>query len=111
MQVRSVRDLQVAARARRRELGMTQQQVAEAAGVSRKWLVGFEGGVASAVELSLVLRLFAILDIPLYVGDPSDTDSDTDSDTAAHLVDLKTHMVGLTALSPFSATTAPGSSA
>src|SRR4051812_17930301 len=65
VRISSVRDMQVLARARRRDLGLTQQEAADRAGVSRKWLVNFESGTASAVELSLVLRLFAALDVPL----------------------------------------------
>jgi len=95
MVISSVRDMQVLARTRRLELGLTQSQVAERAGVSRKWLVNFEGGTATAVELSLVLRLFAALKIPLTTSSP---------DSPALLepeprVDLGGHLAAVTARS------------
>ena len=91
MEVRSVRDLQVAARSRRLELGLTQQELADKARVSRKWLVGFEGGSASAVELALVLRLFAALDVPVLLGDTPATEP---APTAQPL-DLNMHLARL----------------
>jgi transcriptional regulator with XRE-family HTH domain len=63
----SVQALQSVARARRRELGLSQQDVANAADVSRKWLSAFERGAASAAELPLVLRLLAALHLRLVV--------------------------------------------
>lgn len=87
MEIRSVRDLQVAARSRRLELGLTQQEVADQAAVSRKWLVGFEGGSATAVELALVLRLFAALEIPLILGETPTTEPER-----TQLPDLTQHL-------------------
>lgn len=50
--------------ARRRELGITQVDLAERCGVSRQWLVGFEGG-RSSVETGLALRTLRALDLHL----------------------------------------------
>ena len=49
---------------RRRELGMTQARLAERGGVSRQWLVRFEGGTHS-VETGLALRMLRALDLHL----------------------------------------------
>ena len=51
---------------RRRELGMTQAQLAERCGVSRQWLVRFEGGTHN-VETGLALRTLRALDLHLEV--------------------------------------------
>jgi transcriptional regulator with XRE-family HTH domain len=67
MDVVSVHGMQSLARARRRELGLTQSQVVARAGLTRKWLSEFERGVASAAELPRVLRLLAALDLRLDV--------------------------------------------
>lgn len=55
-----------AARTRRR---MTQQDLAMAAGVSRRWIVDFEAGKPRA-EIGLVLRVLASLGIPLTADAP-----------------------------------------
>ncbi len=49
---------------RRRELGMTQAQLAERCGVSRQWVVRFEGGTQS-VETGLALHTLRALDLHL----------------------------------------------
>lgn len=67
MDVVSVHGMQALARARRRELGLTQSQVVARARLTRKWLSEFERGVASAAELPRVLRLMAALDLRLDV--------------------------------------------
>jgi transcriptional regulator with XRE-family HTH domain len=60
MDIRSVRDLQALVRARRRELGLSQETAAKRAGVSRKWLSG--------AELRLVLQMLDALDLHLDVS-------------------------------------------
>jgi HTH-type transcriptional regulator/antitoxin HipB len=70
MQIRTPRQLQAAARARRRMLGLTQQAVADRAGLSRKWVSEFERGKAS-VELDPVLRLLDALDLWMNIDSPS----------------------------------------
>lgn len=60
----TVRQLGAIVAARRRELGMTQARLAERCGVSRQWLVRFEGGTHS-VETGLALRVLRALDLYL----------------------------------------------
>jgi transcriptional regulator with XRE-family HTH domain len=67
MDIRSVRDLQALVRARRRELGLSQETAAKRAGVSRKWLSEFERGTSGA-ELRLVLQMLDALDLHLDVS-------------------------------------------
>jgi HTH-type transcriptional regulator / antitoxin HipB len=67
MRVRSIRDLAGAIRGRRRDLGLTQADLAESAGVSRKWVYEFEAGKPAA-ELRLILRVLDALDLELELG-------------------------------------------
>lgn len=60
-------ELAVAIRERRRELGLSQQQLADRLGVSRQWIVGLEGGRPRA-ELGLVLRALRSLDLRVLVA-------------------------------------------
>jgi HTH-type transcriptional regulator / antitoxin HipB len=60
MRIGSVDDLGRHVREQRRSIGLTQQELAERAGVSRRWLSGLEAGKASA-EIGLVLRVIAAL--------------------------------------------------
>ena len=62
--VRTARDLGAVVRARRQELGLSQQDVANRAGVSRQWVGAAEAG-KPALELAAVLRLVAALDLAL----------------------------------------------
>jgi HTH-type transcriptional regulator/antitoxin HipB len=64
LRVRSIRDVASAVRGRRTELGISQAQLADRAGVSRKWIYEFEGGKPSA-ELGLLLRVLDALDLAL----------------------------------------------
>lgn len=66
MDVSSLRDLAASARGRRRELGLSQAELAARARVSRQWVSEFERGKASA-EIGLVIRLLDVLDLHLGV--------------------------------------------
>lgn len=66
-----VNDFAAMVRGRRRDLGLTQAQLATAAGVSRKWVYEFEGGKPTA-ELGHVMRILDAL--RLYI-DITDIDS------------------------------------
>lgn len=66
---------------RRRQLGMTQAQLAERAGVSQRWVSALEGGKASA-EVGLVLQVFAALDVII------DTIEHENLPKVSHAVDL-----------------------
>lgn len=74
MNIVSVRDLQVLVRNRRQERGLTQVELAERAGVSRKWVYGFENGAPGRVELALVLRVLAALDVTIDARGAEDED-------------------------------------
>lgn len=79
MAVRSIRDIAVAARGRRQELGLSQAELARRAGVSRKWISEFETGKPTA-ELGLVLRVLDELGFQLDLrGDSPTTSRDRDS--------------------------------
>lgn len=66
MDVTSLRDLAAIARGRRRELGLSQAELASRARVSRQWVSAFESGKATA-EIGLVIRLLDVLDLRLAV--------------------------------------------
>jgi HTH-type transcriptional regulator / antitoxin HipB len=68
MDVSSLRDLAALARGRRRELGLSQAELATRAHVSRQWVSAFESGKATA-EVGLVIRLLDSLDLRLTVVD------------------------------------------
>ncbi|HYJ70632.1 MAG TPA: helix-turn-helix domain-containing protein [Nocardioidaceae bacterium] len=63
----TVQSIRTAALGRRRELGLSQAQLAERVGVSRKWLSEFERGKATA-ELGLVLRVLESLGLQVTIG-------------------------------------------
>lgn len=66
--VTSLRDLAAIARGRRRELGLSQAELAARARVSRQWVSAFESGKATA-EIGLVIRLLDALDLRLAVAE------------------------------------------
>lgn len=74
MTIRSIRDIAAAVRGRRKELGLSQDQLAKRAGVSRKWISEFEAGKPTA-ELGLVLRVLDELGFRLELREGSDTDA------------------------------------
>jgi HTH-type transcriptional regulator/antitoxin HipB len=77
MRVSSSRDLGLYLRERRRDLGMTQADLAAAAGVSRRWLSDLEAGKATA-EFGLILRTVHALGLVLEVrpAEPSPVNLD-----------------------------------
>jgi transcriptional regulator with XRE-family HTH domain len=70
-------------RGRRGDLGLSQEQVAARAGVSRKWVSTFERGNISRVELALVLRLLDALDLSVAVS-PTNVQPPTPHDAGGH---------------------------
>ena len=71
MKIKSIMNLAAAVRGRRRDLGLTQAELAMRAGVSRKWVYEFEAGKPTA-ELRLILRTLDVLGLTLELGDRED---------------------------------------
>ncbi len=67
MRVTVARDLGLAVRGRRRELGISQAALSARAGVSRKWLSEFEQGKPTA-EIGVMLRVLEALQLQLTVA-------------------------------------------
>jgi y4mF family transcriptional regulator len=71
MKVNSMRDVAAAVRGRRKDLGLSQADLAARVGVSRAWVNAVEAGKPS-VEFDLVLRLLYHLDLRLDLAKPGD---------------------------------------
>jgi len=67
MRIRSAHDLAAAVRGRRKELAISQAELAHRAGVARKSISEFESG-KSEPELALVLRVLEQLGLAIEVG-------------------------------------------
>ncbi|MEP7762582.1 helix-turn-helix domain-containing protein [Sanguibacter sp. 25GB23B1] len=76
MLARSMPKLGTAIKRLRTDRGLTQAQLADAAGVSRQWVVAVESGTKSGVEIGLVMHLLDTLDASLVVRDDRTTDGD-----------------------------------
>jgi y4mF family transcriptional regulator len=63
----------------RRDKGLSQSDLAAAAGVSRRWLANLENG-KSTVELALVLKTLTALDLALDIGLVSEKSKSFDLD-------------------------------
>ena len=94
MDVNAPRDVGVAVRGRRKDLGMSQADLAARAGVSRRWLSAFEAGKPS-VELGIVLKVLDALGLRLSVDHPLGHDrpqgeaaTDKTADLDAYLADF-----------------------
>lgn len=93
MQILSILDVQSTVRGRRLELGLTQQALADRAGVSRRWLVEFETGARGpAVELAVVMRVLAALRLRIDVTPAQAPDPHPDLGAP---VDLDQHLASL----------------
>lgn len=77
MRIKAIRDLAAVVRGRRRDLGLTQAELAVRAGVSRKWVYEFEAGKPSA-ELRLILRVLDALGLTVELGYPDETRATAD---------------------------------
>lgn len=64
VRINSASDLGLVVRERRQRRRMTQEELARASGVSRRWLADLEAGKAGA-EVGLVLRTLAALGLVL----------------------------------------------
>jgi y4mF family transcriptional regulator len=69
MKINSMRDVAAAVRGRRKDLGLSQADLAARVGVSRAWINAVEAGKPS-VEFDLVLRLLDHLGLRLDLAKP-----------------------------------------
>ena len=69
MRVQTPLELSAVARHARKQLGITQAQLAERIGVGRLWVVRFEQGKAE-VELGIALRALRALGVALHLTAP-----------------------------------------
>jgi HTH-type transcriptional regulator/antitoxin HipB len=76
--VTNARDVGHVIRDRRQELELSQTQLADAAGVSRRWLLALESGKATA-QVELVFRTLAALGLVLEIQ-PESTSGGVDLD-------------------------------
>jgi len=70
-------------RLRRRQLGISQAQLAERAGVSKRLVVGLEGGEATQISLSRLVAIFDELGIQVevsYDGEEAAAQEDPDDE-------------------------------
>lgn len=81
MRVRSIADAAAAVRGRRLDLGLSQDQLARRAGVSRKWIYEFEAGKPTAA-LGHVMRVLETLGLHV------DISTEASGNTAAAMIDL-----------------------
>jgi HTH-type transcriptional regulator/antitoxin HipB len=65
-EINSILDLSALVRGRRQALGLSQEDLADRANVSRQWISAFERGRPGA-ELRLILRLLEALELRLSV--------------------------------------------
>ena len=70
MRVRSVKDVGAAVRARRKELGLTQRELAEACGCGTRFLSELENGKPS-IELGKALRVLGVLGLDIDIDGKS----------------------------------------
>lgn len=64
MRVRTVRELGASVRVQRERLGLSQQALADRAGVTREWVVRFENGKVS-VPLNLVFDVLTAVNLTI----------------------------------------------
>lgn len=65
-EITSILDLSALVRGRRQDLGLSQEEVADRAEVSRQWISAFERGRPGS-ELRLILRVLEALELRLLV--------------------------------------------
>jgi HTH-type transcriptional regulator/antitoxin HipB len=71
MKIRSIADLAAFVRGCRKDLGLSQQELAHRAGVSRKWIYDFEAGKPTA-QFGILLRVLDELGLALELVPTSD---------------------------------------
>ncbi len=69
MRIRSINDVSAAVRGRRLDMGLSQSDLSERSGISRKWISEFESGKSTA-EFGLVMRVLEALGLCLELSGP-----------------------------------------
>ena len=82
----TIHQIASAARGRRQSLGLSQAQVADWLGVSRRWVRDFEAGNGGA-HLETVLRLLDMLRIDLALAGEQQTAADEDAGILDAIID------------------------
>jgi HTH-type transcriptional regulator/antitoxin HipB len=72
--VRTTRQLANSIRVRRREIGLTQEQIASKIGVRQKTLSDIEN--AKSARLDTLLRILAVLDLEILIRDRTKSSAD-----------------------------------
>ena len=85
--LRSPADFGLMVRDRRREAGLSQQELADRVGVSRRWVVQMEQGKPGA-ELGLVLKTLSALSLQVHVDLPGTGSTKSAQVAPFSLVDL-----------------------
>ena len=78
--INTPQDIGQTIRSRRKQLGWDQAKLADQVGVSRQWIINIEQGKPRA-EIGLILRTLHVLDLPMYIGTVSNTET-TDNKVA-----------------------------
>ena len=68
MRIHSMADVAAAVRGRRLDRGLSQSELAQRSGISRKWISEFEAGKATA-EFALVIRILEALELNLDLSE------------------------------------------
>lgn len=92
--ITSFTDLAATVRGRRLELNLSQQALAERAGVSRSWIARFETGRSSS-EVALLMRVLDALSLELSVAPRASTVPPAGGSGAEDAVDLDAILKGL----------------
>ena len=72
MEVHSTRELAAAVQARRKELGLNQEDLATMIGVSRRWIIDLEKAKPT-VELQLVFLTLKVLGLVISLAPPNES--------------------------------------
>ena len=93
MRLASIADFAAAVRGRRVDLGLSQGDLAERAGVSRRWVNQFEAGGRATAEIGTILRVLDALSLGLRIdvipGTPNGRQPAGDVDLDVLLDDLR----------------------
>ena len=73
MRLASIADFAASVRGRRVDLGLSQGDLAERAGVSRRWVNQFEAGGRATAEIGTILRVLDALSLGLRIDAIPDT--------------------------------------